>query len=631
MTRKLAALGFALFPVVACLAQTPATDAPAKETFQTWAKELVSANNSPVAAEPGDHTMGWVGPDGRKIKLTVKVPRPLAKAPTVTLGTVAEGEDARPAFDKALAEVRATHAGKLVIPKGTYVFKTIGSRNMGHWEISGLTDVTIDGGGSTLVFAQNRNAIEINNCHRMALKNLNIEFSLKMAALGTVVEQAGGNVLKIDPEYPVTAADTMGHMSEYDRALKTTIPGGLRAYTPPGSKEQPKFIGDQTYTSPSFQQKGMAGKSFLVFQQWYGGAAIEVKEVVGPTQSEDLIFDGLNLYSGPGMGFFVMGMKRGLGIWNCKVIRKEGALISIEYDAIHVLLAAGDISIHDNILMNQGDDGINLNNPVHPVAKIEPDGKNVVLSTTSRFIQKGDKLVAFDETNTLLGSAVVTEVPKPLGGPNNQWNGFVLDRPIPGLTLRSLIRDNSLVNSRVAIVHNTIGDCGCHGLLVQVPNVLVQDNTFNNTKANAIRLIANVASFKEGTGAINVLVKNNTINGSGLDSGIHGMRWAAIATYGFGKDGVTSEPANSYIDILGNMISNAQQGCITVSSAEHVNVIGNVCKDTNLTPAYHRTPSIVVNNSKFVVLKENKRSGTWTGEMSVDPATTKEIQTQASY
>ncbi len=74
------------------------------------------------------------------------------------------------------------------------------------------------------------------------------------------------------------------------------------------------------------------------------------------------------------------GIKRGFGLWNIRIAPKEGDLISTEYDAIHILLVGGDVFIHDNVVPNLGGVGINLNGPVYSFAKIDADGKNLVLT-----------------------------------------------------------------------------------------------------------------------------------------------------------------------------------------------------------------------------------------------------------
>jgi hypothetical protein len=495
-----------------------------------------------------------------------------------------------------------------------------------------LNDITIDGSGSTLVFLLNNDGIHIDSCRRIKITNVVIEYALKMGALGQVVVQGDHNVLKVNDAFPVTNADTIGHIAEYDSAMKSFVPGGMRVYLPPGSKEMPKYIGDQTYTSAAFQTKGLAGKTFVIFQHWYGGTAIQIKDPVGkPRVSEDIIFDNVTIHSGPGMGIVAHGMKRGIAIWNSKITPAPGGLISTEYDAIHMLLEGGDVSIKNNLISNQGDDGVNLSNPVHPVVRIDENGRSLVLSNHSRFIQIHDRLTAFDPMNKYLGSAEVVETPKSLGGPDNQWYSIKLDNSIPGLTLQSLFRDDNLVNSRVALTHNVVQNCQCHGLLAQVPNALIEDNAISNTTGSAIRLLSSEGYFKEGVGAINVLVQNNRISGSGIDANIQGLHQAAISIYGNGSSGITAEPSNAYVNLIGNTISDSQQGCISVESSEIVKVSENHCNNTNLSPSFQQKASISISYSSQVTLKGNHRSGPQTGAIDVDPSMTKDIQTQPSY
>lgn len=105
-----------------CLAQTE----PKEGGFESWLENVKSGTISPAVAEPGDNQERWVAPDGRMVQLVVKTPRPLATAPTVTLPPVPAGADARPYFDRAIEKARSAKAGRLVIPKGTYLFKSLG-------------------------------------------------------------------------------------------------------------------------------------------------------------------------------------------------------------------------------------------------------------------------------------------------------------------------------------------------------------------------------------------------------------------------------------------------------------------------------------------------------------------------
>jgi hypothetical protein len=620
--------GFMIIGVATLTALFYAGDvASAQSNFDTWAKAVSSQNNSTAAAETGDPQLQWTAPDGRRIHLTVKVPRPLTSAPIVNLPAVPEGADARPYFEAALARVRATKAGRLVIPKATYVFRSMGGD--GQLVIHDLSDVTIDGSGSTFVFMLNKTGIYLTKSKRVELTNIAVEFGLKMGAMATMVTKDGQNVLQFDPEYPVTEKDSIGHISEYDRAAKSFVPGGQRVYSPPGSATSPKYIGDQSYTSQAFQNKALAGKSFVVFQHWYGGSAIQIQDTYGPNQNEDIILDHVTVYSGPGMGIVAYGVKRGLGIFNSQVTVKPGSLISTEYDALHMLLVGGDVFIRDNLISGQGDDGINLNNPVTPIIKTDNEGKNLTLGIFSRFMQANDRLSFFDNTNKFLGISQIVSAPVFQGGPNNWYYSLTLKDPIAGLTTANLVRDMDLVNSRVAVVNNRIENCQCHAILVGTPNTLIEGNQITNTSANPIRLLTNLGSFKEGVGAINVLVRKNNIISSGVDAGLHLMKWSAISAYAATPTGISNMPSNKFLDIVDNTITNAAQGCITVASSVAVHISGNTCNSTNrLNPG---GAGITVVNSGNVILNQNKRTGSSTGGIFVDPASTTNIQGQTTY
>jgi hypothetical protein len=592
---------------------------PPPVTQQDWLTQISQQNISPATAITGDSQLNWTGPDGRNIQLVVKSPNPAASAPTVTLPSVPSGADARPYFDTALAQVRAQGAGRLVIPTGTYTFKTLGTSSLGHLVIQGLTDVTIDGGGSTFIFTQNADGIFLSTSQRVQLTNFSIQYSLQMAALATMQTQSGQNVLVVDSQYPVTAANGIGHISEWNRTTNSFVLGGQRVYTPTIT-----YAGNQTYTSPQFQGSSLAGKSYVIFQHYYGGIALDIEDSAGPSQAEDITLNNVTINSGPGMGIRAYGMKRGLGIWNSKITALSGSLISTEYDALHIIVVGGDVYLHDNLFSNQGDDAINLNNPVTPILSVS--GTNLQLSTYSRFIQKYDLLSFFDPNNNLLGTAQAAGSPQMVTG---LTYNLAISNSVLNVDTTSYIRDMNLVDSRVAVINNTIQNCQCHGVLVQIPNALVQGNTFTNLTANAIRLIGNLGSFLEGTGAINVSVLNNNISYTGTDSGLHLMPWSALSLYFYTDSGLASVVSNQYINVIGNTISNAEMGCITVGSSQFVNVTSNTCNSTDTIQS--GSASISVLDSSQVTINQNQRTGSTTGGISVDTATTSGITVQATY
>lgn len=597
----------------------------AEQTFSQWAALASAQKISPAQPQTGDYVRDWTGPDGKAVKLVVKLPRPAAGAPDITVPVPAADADARPLLEAAIAKARATHAGRIVLTKGTYTFRSLPAGVNAHLLLRGLSDLTIEGNDATLVFTQNANGISIRESQRLRLHALNIDYALRTASLARTRVVGGRMSLVVDARYPVTADDRVYYASEFDPAAGAWVPGGRRAIVPPEAAAA-KLVAPQTYVADAFDTLP-ENKTFVLFHHWYGGTAVKIDDQTGPAQAEDIVFDGVRIYSGPGMGFVAYGLKRGLAIVNCGVVpRPDGSSpISTEYDAVHTLIGGGDILITSNTFTAQGDDAINLNNPIHPITAVSADGRTLELSTYSRFMASGDTLGFFNPDGHYMGSAKLSAAPAPLGGITNR---VALDRAVAGLNTQAVVRDFSLIASRFEVSGNVIERCNCHAVLAQQPNGRVVGNVIRNINRNAIRLLTDVSRWREGVGAINVVVSGNKISDTAIELQ-GGLPWAAITAYGGTTTGITTGLVNRQLRISGNTIKRALQGCITVANSAVVDVSGNVCDSSNL-----RNPgadSINVLNSTDVNLSGNKRTGISTGSIKVDAATTARVTVQTGY
>jgi hypothetical protein len=602
----------------------PAVDGP---RFLEWAAMASRVAVSPARYEPGDIAKHWRAPDGREIGLVIKRPRPRPGAPVVTMAAVPEDEDARPAFDAAMAEARAKSAARLVIPQGTYQFRSIARLGTGHALIEDATDLTIDGRGATFVFSLNQPGIFVTHSRRVAVVGLTLDSALHITSAATVVARDGQNMLVVDPEYPVTEKDPVYYISEYDVAGGQWLQGGQTLILAPGTtKVPPIFLGGQTYTSAAFSVL-KPGMRTLIYHYWYGSAAFRINDLPGPNQTEDIVIDGVTFHTSPGFGVFAYGMKRGLAIVNSTIVARPGSRlpISTTYDAVHVMGGSGDIQIAGNRFANHGDDSINLDSPVHPVVSLSGDGRTLQLSKHSRLIAQGDALAFFDRGGRYLGTATVAARPRALAGADTE---VVIDQKVPGVEALSVARDLANVASRFDVSNNTMEDCGCHAVVVQLPNGLVEDNVVRNIAGNAIRLLTDVGYWNEGVGAFNVAVRRNRISHTGIDRA-RMAPWAAISAYGGAVGGAAVFPVNRDLEISDNVVTDAKQGCITVSSSVKVRVLRNVCDSTNTSEV--GAPSLNVLNSADVVLSGNRRAGRTTGGQRIRAAADAPIAEQADY
>ncbi len=575
-----------------------------------WAALASASTSSPAAVAAGDLDESWTAPDGRTVTLRARTPHPVGDAVETVPASAASG-DATPAFADAIAAARASGAAVLSIPEGTYTFDSLDASTLGHLVLSGLTDMTIEGNNATLVFENNADGIYVTESQRLLIRDLNVTYGFNTVSVGTMRETNGTISLAITRStYPITAADGIGYLAEYDSANHVFVPGGIRLYQP----ISPTLVSADTYTSPSFTS-AMVGRTFAVFHHYYGGTAVEIEDtpVDGAAQDQDITLDGVDVQSGPGMGIIGYGYARGLAIINSSVAPSPGALFSTEYDGIHLQLGGGDTVIANDTVAGTGDDAINAAAPVMTIAGLDPGGDTVTLGVYSRFVMPGDTLAFFDPGDDLLGTATVSSVPD-RSYPNST---VVLASPVPGINTSDLVRDVAFANDRLAITGNTISDCECHAILLQTPDALVSGNTISETANGGIEALSDIGAFLEGTGAIDDLIEDNSLASTGTDPTI-AMNWGAISLYGATTAGLDASDINASVTILDNRIQEATgEGCITVASSFDVAASGNTCTDTNLGEA-PGSPGIDVANADTVALSGNTLSGASTGPVVVE-------------
>jgi len=535
-------------------------------TYDDWYRLAAGQATSPVTAVAGDLSQSWTAPDGRTIKAVVR--QPVGAGPTVTLAPVPAGADARPYFDALVAKAIAAKASKLVIPPGTYRFRTLG--NHAHWFIRRLNDATIVGTGATLLFDADEAGVTVSESQRLKIVGLTLDYNFRTTSWGHMLPAPDGihGIVQIDDPASVTAADGLGHIAQYDKATGKPDSADLRVYTTGA-----KWMGNGQYASLGFG-KNTIGKQFVVFHHYYGGTALKLlgDPMSGTKQTEDITIDRVRIVRSPGMGIVVSGVKRGVAITNSQITPAAGEPISTEYDAIHVLPFGGDLIVQGNTLVGAGDDNINLNSPVMTVAAVS--GASVTLGHWSYFIRPGHVLMALDGDYRIIGSATVTGVP-PQMDPTGS-NVMMLDAPIPGLSTAHFVWDAGLSMSRVAILGNSFTTGG--KVLVQVANVLIQGNSFDGS---GVRLTSNLGTFVEGEGALNVAVQANRFTG-GKITNRYGFPFAAISAYAVtAADQLAAAPVHRWIAINKNTIDGVPQAAISIGSAAQATIARNSLSNTN--------------------------------------------------
>jgi len=586
----------------ACALMGPASaDTTDVSSFDTWSSLVRRAPVSPVKPSADDISRSWQGADGRRVTLVVQQPHIGSGTASVTVGAVAAGEDAYGAFKRAIDQLRQQNAHILIVPPGLYLFKTAGPQ--AYLDLTGLTDVAVKGTGATLEFAADHPGIYLAADNRVKLTGLTLKYSLHLASLGEIRSGPSGNMLVISDQYPVSQTDRVTYAAEYDEATRSWVKGGKRLIFSASGPDAPQYAGHQSFTSPLFAQLH-DGQKVLVLHYFYGSPAIQIKDLDGQPDSQDIILDGLHITSAPGMGIAASKMKRGLAVLNSTIGAEPGGIISTEVDAIHTVAVGGDVLIDGNRISEQGDDGINLSSQIFPLLSTGADQHTIVIGNFSRFIAAGDRIAIFAPDGQLSSYADIKTKGQQTPAGTVQ---FTTTQALPDIQPHSVVRDVTATEGRFAVTRNQIGRCNCHGVLAQIPNGLIAENTIAHIKYNAIRLVTNVPQWKEGIGGFNVVVRDNTITDTGVDNSVH-FPFGAISAYGVFYNGVSSNPTNDYVLIDRNNVTNASQACISVASSRHVTISHNFCGDVNML--YPGNPAISVSGDDSIKVIDTPAAAT---------------------
>jgi hypothetical protein len=588
-----------------------------------------------LTTTPADRVETFTSVTGQDITVTILAPAP-ASDTIYTMRPINPGELPDDYFPLAVASAQTAGAGTLMIPKGVYNFQ--GTDPNVHWFIDGLTDMTIDGQGSTLNFSNPGFGILMNNATRVVFKNFVLDWPhLRIAALGRIIAgpHNGPNQLQIDPAYPddgsksieVTTpwdvtGNTWGRQTETEEFFSTDGSG-----SPP-----PVYEGNGLYSSPAFVDYP-AGIALLVRYYATEGVAMWVEGV------QDFALENVTVHSAPNTAFF-FDRGRGIRVSNCTVNRSSGKLISASRGALQVNQSSGDVLVENSVFAYHGDDGINIGAAsFFPVEAVS--GDQLTLAESDSTPQPGDPVIIFNSAFGVLGFSSIQAVSPNAGGGFN----VQLSQEVPHVASDSWLGRLNYMGARWIVRNNQFLNNHARAILPQGPYGLLKNNVMiGQTHAAILAGILNDVPPAVGPGVQDMQVLNNWISDSGPFStvpwilrggtspgAIMIVSWL-INGFNFNDESESTDVRiNQHIVLSGNTVQNVPGPAFFIGSASDVSMDGNQIINANSGPSYYlgtgsTSGSVVVSQAQNVSITNTAVSGTQTGPVSIDLHSTNGIQ-----
>lgn len=533
--------------------------------FRRWRDIALAHPVSPAFGDPASKSITWNAPSGHEVKLAIRTPVVEGK-PEYLVRVPPLGSDAGSLIQGALDEAKKLGAGVIRFETGRYDFKSL-PRDLGHLLLSDFENVKIDGGGSEWVFHRNKVGIYIQGCRSLEIGNLTLSYGFPSTSVGVVTNRGGKKNLQI-PARPV-GSDSYGVYQINEVYADRLVPDGLRFVIP--RELQSEITYDSGGVESRLLSELVVGGRYRVHNYWYGGQAIYLGGMKAFRQNEDITIKAVVIHDTPGVAVAVERLKRGLWIDGLNVVPRSNDRhpVSSSWDGVHISQGGGDILIENSRFVGNGDDAINISNPVHIVAGFDGDRKILDLAVRHDDIYSGGNLLFFNKAGGFLGKVKVKEI---LDKKFRMLSLLLEEFPAwikPGL----IVRAEEGIASRYVIQRVHVSDCVCHAVLGQIPFGLIDDNVFERTSANAVRLLTDTSKWNEGVGAFSVVVSRNLVNNPGVDRD-KTHKWGAISIYGGVEgDGVV----NSDIHVMNNVIHGHRQECFVFTNSKAVVEFDNFC------------------------------------------------------
>jgi hypothetical protein len=430
------------------------------------------------------------------------------------------------ALNQALALCASSSSHLLTITTGTYWFS--GTNQIG---VTGLTDLTIDGQGSVFVFAQVTSSgvgVGIQNCARMVIQNLTFDWDWTVepiASLGQVenlvstgstsqcdfvfndLNATQVSLVKSTPWQSMFAMDPTTLVAASNNGI-FTVPGGTAISS--GS------AGNVLHASFRAVAPLVDGSSYCIRHMYYNMAVFKV------FSTNNIVFNNVNIYSFPGMGWLWEGDSHDWELLGCNIQRAPGSThpLTTAADGIHSMQSLGDIAIENCTFTGLGDDTINIHDCCYE-AVVTTSATNANMVNLADYTinplrpNTGDVLEFYNPDYSYLNgssspvlSGSVTSI-----SPNGSNEAITFATAVPSpLSPNAILRNTRYNTSNIHIANCSFLYTNGDGILLSASGATVENCAFDHVCGTGIELETNIEQnlWSEGDGAANVLVQNNS-------------------------------------------------------------------------------------------------------------------------
>jgi hypothetical protein len=496
--------------------------------------------------------------------------------------------DSTAAFQKLTAALPAVNA-RLRIPPGKYRFDPSIEPILQFKKINGLA---IEGEGAVLLFTGNTPAFFFDNCSRITVSGITVDWSRPPFSQG-IIQRVEGNefTVEVDSHFPVTGEEPINTVGEYDPDLRLPSRNGVDQYY--GVKSV-SLAGAQLLRIEMEHHIALHKGATVVLRHPVYGESVFVMH-----RCREVRFDEVTIHASPGMGI-IGEFGSGFTFNKLRVIPPSGTnrLLSTNADAVHLTDCSGSTVFSNCEFRGMGDDAINIHSMYFKIARSPSSefGAQWGLDTGSDSPPEAGTILEIVEpaTQVLKGRARVLA---PLDSPAPGFIGIEFIETDTSTQFEGLVAGDRREGATTEIHDCNFGGNRARAILVH-NDAKVYRNRFHGQSLPAILLSADSSRWMEGP-----LVRDIEIFDNQFDFNYYGSmesRRGAITID-------TSEDANELdtlstrvygnISIHDNQFANSGGCAIFATRTSGLSLMRNTFKESSvMADAAHKKEAIFFNN-----------------------------------
>jgi hypothetical protein len=244
------------------------------------------------------------------------------------------------------------------------------------------------------------------------------------------------------------------------------------------------------------------------------------------SSSENIYFENVVLYTAPGMGLVGINVKNlYVNRFYIKLKENTNRKMTVTADGMHFASCSGDVFITNSIIENSHDDALNIKTGYYyNFTSYDILNKTITINKKTSAIEtpvQGDVIEIYDENNFEL-KAVLTV--KSVNGNSNSYV-ITVEESLIKLGLSEWGNCRATVVTSVPnfkFTNNIVRNKRNRGILVQVRNAVIENNTFENVGHGAISIHSSLDVFNEATMPKDITIKNNKLINNNYLYGLSG-------------------------------------------------------------------------------------------------------------